>query len=176
MTERPDNRDEEPRDEAETEPLPAEPSTEPPSSEPASSDEPTSDEPATPRSSGLLESEWSNVVEPTKRRTDDPTEEKPAAESSSARSSSLLDSEWSNVGATPTDPPPATAVAPEPARSDLAVDTTSLIGGLCLIALGTLLVLETEDVINLTLGYVWPALLAAAGATLLASGLRKGRR
>ena len=101
-------------------------------------------------------------------RDDEPRDEAEPA------SSGLLDSEWSNVGAPPADPPPA-AVAPEPARSDPAVDTTSLIGGLCLIALGTLLVLETEDVINLTLGYIWPALLAAAGATLLASGLRKGR-
>jgi hypothetical protein len=56
------------------------------------------------------------------------------------------------------------------------VDLTSLIGGLCLVAIGTLLVLETENVINLRLGFVWPALLAAAGATLLAGGLRKGRR
>jgi len=64
----------------------------------------------------------------------------------------------------------------EVARSRASVDLTSLIGGLCLAAVGTLLVLETEDVINLSLGYVWPALLAAAGATLLASGIRKGRR
>ena len=63
----------------------------------------------------------------------------------------------------------------EPARPLARVDLTSLIGGLCLAAVGTLLVLETEDVINLSLGYVWPALLAAAGATLVASGIRKAR-
>ena len=63
-----------------------------------------------------------------------------------------------------------------PAPGAFAVDLTSLIGGLCLIAVGALLVLETEDVIDLTLGYVWPIVLAAAGATLLASGLRRGRR
>jgi hypothetical protein len=64
--------------------------------------------------------------------------------------------------------------APAP-RSGPAVDLTSLIGGLSLAALGTLILLETENVIDLTLGYVWPALLAVAGATLLASGIRKGR-
>jgi hypothetical protein len=56
------------------------------------------------------------------------------------------------------------------------VDLTSLVGGLCLAALGALLVLETENVIDLRLGFIWPALLAVAGATLLASGLRKGKR
>lgn len=54
-------------------------------------------------------------------------------------------------------------------------DLTSLIGGIVLVALGTLLVLASEDVIDLSLNYLWPALLAGAGATLLASGLRRRR-
>lgn len=54
-------------------------------------------------------------------------------------------------------------------------DLTSLIGGLVLVALGTLLVLASEDVVDLSLSYLWPALLAAAGATLLASGLARRR-
>jgi Domain of unknown function (DUF5668) len=54
-------------------------------------------------------------------------------------------------------------------------DLTSLIGGIVLVALGGLLTLASEDVIDLSLNYLWPALLAAAGAILLASGLRRRR-
>lgn len=74
--------------------------------------------------------------------------------------------------------PSAPEPSPLPDRGSFrpAVDLTSLVGGLVLAAVGTLLMLETEDVIDLSLGYLWPALLAAAGATLLASGIRKGRR
>jgi drug/metabolite transporter (DMT)-like permease len=54
-------------------------------------------------------------------------------------------------------------------------DLTSLIGGIVLVALGVLLTLASEDVIDLSLNYLWPALLAAAGAILLASGLRRRR-
>ena len=55
-------------------------------------------------------------------------------------------------------------------------DLTSLVGGIVLFALGLLLVLESEDVLDLSLAYLWPALLAAAGAILLASGIRRRRR
>jgi hypothetical protein len=55
-------------------------------------------------------------------------------------------------------------------------DLTSLVGGLCLAAVGALFVLESENVIDLSLGYLWPLVLAAAGAVLVASGLRRGRR
>jgi hypothetical protein len=55
-------------------------------------------------------------------------------------------------------------------------DLTSLVGGIALVLLGALLVLQSEDVLELGLGYLWPALLAAAGATLLASGIRRRRR
>ena len=51
-------------------------------------------------------------------------------------------------------------------------DLTSLIGGIVLVALGVLLTLASEDVIDLSLNYLWPALLAAAGAILLASRRR----
>ena len=53
---------------------------------------------------------------------------------------------------------------------------TSLVAGLALTAIGVLLVLATEDQVDLTPGYLWPAVLAAAGATLLASGVRRRRR
>lgn len=54
-------------------------------------------------------------------------------------------------------------------------DLTSLIGGIVLVALGVLLALASEDVVDLSLNYLWPALLAAAGAILVASGLRRRR-
>ena len=53
---------------------------------------------------------------------------------------------------------------------------TSLVAGAALTALGVLLVLATENQIDLTPGYLWPAVLAAAGAILLASGVRRRRR
>jgi len=68
--------------------------------------------------------------------------------------------------------PPATPGSPALARRP---DLTSLVAGIALIALGVLLVLESEDVLDLSLSYLWPALLAAAGAVLLASGLRRRR-
>ena len=55
-------------------------------------------------------------------------------------------------------------------------DLTSLVGGIVVFALGLLLVLESESVIDLGLAYLWPVLLAAAGAILLASGIRRRRR
>ena len=55
-------------------------------------------------------------------------------------------------------------------------DWTSLAAGLVLIALGALLLLDRTDAIDLRFGYLWPALLAAVGAIMLASGLsRRGR-
>ncbi len=55
-------------------------------------------------------------------------------------------------------------------------DLTSLVGGIVLFALGLLLALDSESVIDLSLAYLWPALLAAVGAILLASGIRRRRR
>ena len=53
------------------------------------------------------------------------------------------------------------------------VDVPSLVSGLVLVALGTLLLLDRLDALDLRFGYLWPALLAACGAILLASGLSK---
>ena len=58
-----------------------------------------------------------------------------------------------------------------------AFDWTSLTAGLVLIGLGSLLLLDRVDALDLRFGYLWPALLAAVGAILLASGLaRRDRR
>lgn len=57
------------------------------------------------------------------------------------------------------------------------VDMVTLVAGIATIALGVMLLLDQLDLINLTIGYVVPALLAAAGVVLLASGLfGPGRR
>lgn len=52
-------------------------------------------------------------------------------------------------------------------------DSTSLTAGLALIGLGVLLLLDRLETIDLRFGYLWPALLAAVGAILLASGLSR---
>lgn len=57
-----------------------------------------------------------------------------------------------------------------PARE---IDRTSLVGGVAVIALGTLLLLDRIEVLDLGFGYLWPALAATAGAILLASGLSR---
>ncbi len=57
------------------------------------------------------------------------------------------------------------------------LEVTSLVAGLVLVGLGTLLLLDRTDALDLRFGYLWPALLAALGAILLANGLtREGRR
>jgi hypothetical protein len=56
------------------------------------------------------------------------------------------------------------------------VDVTSLVAGVVIVALGTLLLLDRTDVLDLRFGYFWPALTATIGAILLASGLSRGRR
>jgi hypothetical protein len=50
------------------------------------------------------------------------------------------------------------------------------VAGLVIIALGTLLLLDRADVIDLRFGYLWPAVTATIGAILLASGVTRGRR
>jgi hypothetical protein len=57
-----------------------------------------------------------------------------------------------------------------------SVDFTSLVAGIALTALGTVLLLDNVDVIDLRFGYFWPALTATLGVILLASGLSRGRR
>jgi hypothetical protein len=60
------------------------------------------------------------------------------------------------------------------ARRD--IDVTSLVAGFVIAALGTLLLLDRVDALDLRFGYFWPALTATIGAILLASGLTRGRR
>jgi hypothetical protein len=55
-------------------------------------------------------------------------------------------------------------------------ELTSLIGGLAIAALGTLLLLDEQDVIRLGFDYLAPAVLATVGAILVASGLSRSRR
>jgi hypothetical protein len=51
------------------------------------------------------------------------------------------------------------------------VDVLSLVAGLVILALGTVLLLDRVEVLDLDFGYLWPALLGALGAILLAAGL-----
>ena len=55
------------------------------------------------------------------------------------------------------------------------VDVPSLVAGLCVTGLGLLFLLDRTGAIDLRFGYLWPAVLGALGAILLASGL-SGRR
>jgi Domain of unknown function (DUF5668) len=55
-------------------------------------------------------------------------------------------------------------------------DPASLAAGLVVCGLGTLLLLDQVDVIDLRFGYLWPALLGTIGAILLAFGLTGKRR
>jgi hypothetical protein len=54
-------------------------------------------------------------------------------------------------------------------------DPASLVAGLVVIALGVVLLLDQVDAIDLSFGYLVPALLAVVGSILLAAGLT-GRR
>jgi hypothetical protein len=51
------------------------------------------------------------------------------------------------------------------------VDIPALVGGVAVTALGLLLLLDRAHVLHLGFGWLWPALLAAAGAYLVASGV-----
>jgi hypothetical protein len=55
-------------------------------------------------------------------------------------------------------------------------DPASLAAGLVVSALGTLLLLDQLEVLDLRFGYLWPALLGTVGAILLAFGLTGKRR
>ena len=55
------------------------------------------------------------------------------------------------------------------------LDVPTLIAGLAIVARGTVLLLDRLAVLDLRFGYLWPRLCAAAGAALLASGLRAAR-
>lgn len=55
-------------------------------------------------------------------------------------------------------------------------DIPALVGGIAVTALGFLLLLDRLEVLHLGFGWLWPALLATAGAYLVASGLAGPRR
>ncbi len=52
-------------------------------------------------------------------------------------------------------------------------DAGALVAGIAVVLLGTLLMLDAARAIDLTLGYALPAVLATAGAALLAFGLTR---
>jgi hypothetical protein len=56
------------------------------------------------------------------------------------------------------------------------VDIGALVAGLVMTGLGVLLLLDFLDVLDLGFGTLWPILLAAAGAILLALGLASPRQ
>ena len=57
--------------------------------------------------------------------------------------------------------------------SEPRLDATSLVAGLVLIGVGVVLLLDRLDVLDVRFGYLWPLLLAAVGAILVASGLAR---
>jgi hypothetical protein len=52
----------------------------------------------------------------------------------------------------------------------------AVVAGLVFVGLGVLFLLEQLDVFDLKAAYVWPVVLIAIGATIVASGLRSSRR
>jgi hypothetical protein len=54
-------------------------------------------------------------------------------------------------------------------------DVTSVVAGVCVIALGTLLMLDAAGTLDLRFAVLGPAVCAALGAILLASGLTRPR-
>lgn len=57
------------------------------------------------------------------------------------------------------------------ARRDF--DPASLVSGVVIAVFGALVLLDRLDVLALSFGYLWPALLGTVGATLLALGLNR---
>ncbi|HXB65074.1 MAG TPA: hypothetical protein VNV42_09400 [Solirubrobacteraceae bacterium] len=55
-------------------------------------------------------------------------------------------------------------------------NVTVLMTGIAILALGVLLVLDAESIVNLDFAYTAPVLVGALGAILLASGLSTRRR
>ena len=52
-------------------------------------------------------------------------------------------------------------------------DPGALVAGIAVVLLGTLLMLDASGTVDLSFGYVAPAVLATAGAALLAFGLTR---
>jgi hypothetical protein len=59
---------------------------------------------------------------------------------------------------------------------DRDIDLTSLVGGCVLIVVGVLILLDRTGDLNLTFDGLWPLLVGATGAVLLAAGLDDRRR
>lgn len=53
------------------------------------------------------------------------------------------------------------------------IDLTSMVAGIAVILLGALLLLDRLGALDVGFGYLAPALVAVAGAVLLASGLAR---
>jgi hypothetical protein len=56
------------------------------------------------------------------------------------------------------------------------LELTSLVAGLAIAALGTLLLLDELDQLHLGFAYLAPAVTATVGAILVASGVSRSRR
>ena len=56
-----------------------------------------------------------------------------------------------------------------------SADPTSLVAGIAVLALGLLLLLDATDTLELRFGVLAPAVCAAMGAILLASGMTRRR-
>jgi hypothetical protein len=56
------------------------------------------------------------------------------------------------------------------------LDLTSLVAGAVLVAVGAVLLLDRTDAIDIDFGGLWPLLIGAVGAILLAAGLDDRRR
>ena len=54
-------------------------------------------------------------------------------------------------------------------------DVTSLVAGVCIVALGLLLLLDASDALELRFAVLGPACFAALGAILVASGMSRPR-
>ena len=54
-------------------------------------------------------------------------------------------------------------------------DVTSVVAGVCVVALGVLLLVDATESLELRFGVLAPAVCAALGAILLASGLSRPR-
>ncbi len=59
--------------------------------------------------------------------------------------------------------------------TDRPTDVPTLIAGLVVVALGALLLLDRLGVLDLSFGYLWPALIGTVGAILLATGISRSR-
>jgi len=53
---------------------------------------------------------------------------------------------------------------------------SALVAGLVFVVLGVVFLLEQLDVFYLRPGYMWPVVVIASGAAILASGIRSSRR